>query len=229
MRLAVVAEDFSQDVAVGVKVSGCCEDFDVKELEGLKEEFSEVFVDRPGRTNVCQLGINTEGALPTSSVPYRVPDRLKEGVRQEVAKLVEMGVVEESTSPWASPIVPVPKPDDSIWLCVDYRKLNSVTVADSYYMVTLEEILERVGSSTCISKLDLCKGFYQIEVDEESVQKTAFITPFGKFQFKRMPFGLRNAPSIFQRVMEITLRGCYDWAAPYIDDIVVFSERGVGM
>ena len=94
-------------------------------------------------------------------------------------------------------------------------------------MVTLEEMLERVGSSKCISKLDLCKGFYQIEVDTESIAKTAFITPFGKFQFRRMPFGLRNAPSIFQRVMEITLRGCYDWAAPYIDDIVVFSESGV--
>ena len=220
----MVAEDLAEDEAVGVKVRGRCEDFDMNKL---KKEFGDVFVDRPGRTNVCQLVIKTGEAPPTSSGPYRVPDRLKEGVREEVTKLAEMGVVEESTSPWASPIVPVPKSDSSIRLCIDYRKLNGVTEPDPYYIVTLEEILERVGSSRCISKLDLCKGFYQIEVEKDSVAKTAFITPFGKFQFKRMPFGLRNAPSIFQRAMEITLRGCYGWAAPYIDDIVVFSESGV--
>ena len=120
----------------------------------------------------------------------------------------------------------MPKTDGSIRLCIDYRKINAITEADSYYMTTLEEILERVGGSRCVSKLDLCKGFYQIEVEEESMAKTAFITPFGKFEFKRMPFGLRNAPAIFQRTMEVVLRGCYDWSAPYIDDIVVFSMNG---
>ena len=159
-------------------------------------------------------------------MPYRVPDKLKEGVKQEVEKLVELGVVVASTSPWASPIVPVPKQDGALRLCIDYRKLNSITQPDPYYMVTLDEILERVGGSKCVSKIDLCKGFYQIEVEEESVAKTAFVTPFGKFEFKRMPFGLRNAPSIFQRTMEIVLRECYSWAAPYIDDIVVFSASG---
>ena len=77
-----------------------------------------------------------------------------------------------------------------------------------------------------MSKIDLRKGLYQIEVEEESQAKTAFITPYGKYQFKRMPFGLKNAPGIFQRTMEIVLRGCYGWAAPYIDDIVVFSNSG---
>ena len=174
-----------------------------------------------------QLVIKTKEAPPISSMPYRVPDRMKEGVRQEVNKLVEMGVVVPSTSPWASPIVPVPKSDGSIRLCIDYRRINAITEADPYYMTTLEEILERVGGSRCVSKLDLCKGFYQIEVEEESVEKTAFITPFGKFAFKRMPFGLRNAPAIFQRTMEVVLRDCYDCSAPYIDDIVVFSRYGV--
>ena len=107
------------------------------------------------------------------------------------------------------------------------RRINSITVADPYYITTLEEILERVGGSRCVSKLDLCKGFYQIEVEEESVEKTAFITPFGKFAFKRMPFGLRNAPAVFQRTMEVVLGGCYSCSAPYIDDIIVFSQNGV--
>ena len=127
-----------------------------------------------------------------------------------------------SQSPWVSPVVPVPKPDGSVRVCIDYRRLNAVTVGDPYYMCTLEEILERVGNSRAISKLDLAKGFYQIEVDVDSVDKTAFITPFGKYAFTRMPFGLKNAPAIFQRCMEVVLGSCDSFAAPYIDDIIVF-------
>ena len=141
-------------------------------------------------------------------------------------KLVELGIVVPSQSPWASPVVPVPKQDGSVRVCIDYRRLNEVTVGDPYYMITLDEILERVGGNRAISKLDLAKGFYQIEVEPESVQKTAFITPFGKFEFRRMPFGLKNAPAIFQRCMEVVLSECYMFAAPYIDDIIVFSESG---
>ena len=226
LRLSVVAEDFEEDEAKGVKLQGMCQEFDLGKWKEMEKEFEDVFTDVPGRTGVCQLKIETGEAKPIASGPHRVPDRLKEGVRMEVAKLVEMGVIEESTSPWTSPIVPVPKEDGSIRLCVDYRRLNGVSQPDPYYMATLEEILERVGSSGCISKLDLSKGFYQIEVEAESIAKTAFITPFGKYQFLRMPFGLCNAPSIFQRVMECVLRGCYSFSAPYIDDIVVFSQDG---
>ena len=226
MRLAVIADDLSDDIDVGLKMSGVCKDFEVRQVEVLKEEYPEVFSDLPGRTEVCTLKIDTGEAPPISSAPYRVPDRMKDGVKKEVDKLLELGVAEPSHSPWASPIVPVPKKDGSIRLCIDYRKLNSVTIADPYYMVTLEEILERVGASGCLSKLDLSKGFYQIGIDEEAKDRTAFITPFGKFRFNRMPFGLRNAPAIFQRCMEVVLRGCYEWAAPYIDDILVFSKNG---
>ena len=226
LRLAVVAEDFGEEEANGVKLQGVCEDFDETKWDEIRREFSDVFTDMPGKTGVRKLEIRTGDAQPIASCPHRVPDRLKEGVRIEVAKLVEMGVVVESTSPWASPIVPVAKEDGAIRLCIDYRRLNGVSQGDPYYMATLEEILERVGSSGCISKLDLSRGFYQIEVEEESIQKTAFVTPFGKYEFLRMPFGLRNAPSIFQRVMEVVLRGCYFFCAPYIDDIVVFSKSG---
>ena len=107
------------------------------------------------------------------------------------------------------------------------QKLNSITQADPYYMNTLDEILEKVGGSKCLSKLDLSKGYYQIGMEEGSKAKTAFITPFGKFAFERMPFGLRNAPAAFQRTMEEVLRGCYMYASPYIDDILIFSQNGV--
>ena len=186
-----------------------------------------MFSDRPGKTEVCTLGIVTGSTPPIASGPYRVPDRMKEAVKKEIEKLLEMGVAEPSHSPWASPIVPVVKKDGSLRLCVDYRKLNNVTEPDPYYMVTLDEILEKVGNSKCLSKLDLSKGFYQIGIEEGSREKTAFITPFGKFHFNRMPFGLRNAPAIFQRGMEVILGGCYDCSSPYIDDILVFSVNGV--
>ena len=223
LRLSIVAEDFSEDIDVGLKMEGKCIDFEEAEIVVLKREFPEVFSDSPGRTEVCVLEINTGDTPPISSAPYRVPDRMKDGVKKEIDKLLELGVAEPSHSPCASPIVPVTKKDGNIRLCIDY----SVTVADPYYMVTLEEILERVGASGCLSKLDLSKGFYQIGIDEEAKDRTAFITPFGKFRFNRMPFGLRNAPAIFQRCMEVVLRGCYEWSAPYIDDIIVFSKNGV--
>ena len=175
---------------------------------------------------MIRLKIKTGDAEPRASHPYRIPDRLKEGVRQEVMTVVELGIAVPSISPWASPVVPVPKQDGSVRVCVDYRRLNDITEGDPYYMVTLEEILERVGGSRVMSKLDLAKGFYQVEVEPQSREKTAFICPFGKYEFTRMPFGLRNAPAVFQRCMEIVLQECYEFSAPYIDDIIVFSRNG---
>ena len=227
MRLSVIAEDVSEDEDIGLKMSGRCKDFETAAVDKLKLEFPEVFSDLSGKTELCKLKIETGESAPIALRPYRPPDRLKEGVREEVEKLLELGVAEPSFSPWASPVVPVPKKDGSLRICIDYRRLNSVTVPDPYYMITLDEILEKVGSSGCLSKLDLSKGFYQIGIDEESKEKTAFVTPFGKFRFNRMPFGLRNAPAIFQRTMEEVLRGCYGFAAPYIDDILIFSKDGV--
>ena len=227
MRLSVIAEDMSEDVDVGIVMSGVCKDFEMTSVVQLKSDFPEVFSNLPGKTDLCKLRIETGDSAPIALRPYRPPDRLKDDVREEVDKLVRLGVAEPSFSPWASPVVPVPKKDGSLRICIDYRRLNSVTVPDPYYMCTLEEILEKVGNSGCLSKLDLSKGYYQIAMEDESKDKTAFVTPFGKYRFTRMPFGLRNAPAIFQRTMEEVLRGCYEFSAPYIDDILVFSRDGV--
>ena len=228
LRLALVAEDWSEDEVVTRKLQGDYERFGEESVVGdLKRDFPDVFTDLPGKAKVDRFKIDTGNAEPRRSHPYRVPDRLKEGVRAEVNKLVELGIVVPSTSPWASPVVPVPKPDGSVRVCIDYRKLNEVTTADPYYMACMDEILERVGSSKIISKLDLNKGFYQVEVDPGSQCKTAFVSPYGKFEFKRMPFGLKNAPAAFQRMMEVVLGDCYEFSAPYIDDVVVYSENEV--
>ena len=225
LRLTVVAEDCEEGEATGTRLRDKCEEFDSEKVEKLKVEFPEVFSDVPGKTKVVKLTIRTGEAEPIASHPHRVPDKLKDGVRVEIMKLVEEGIVVPSSSPWASPIVPVPKADGTVRICIDYRRLNEVTQGDPFYMVTLEEILERVGNSKVMSKLDLAKGFYQVEVDSKSREKTAFVCPFGKYEFTRMPFGLKNAPALFQRCMEVVLQKCYGCSAPYIDDVLVFSEN----
>ena len=186
MRVSVVADDVSSDEEIGLKMEGTCTSFDRSQVDMIKEEFPLVFSDLPGKTELCQLHIHTGVAQPIALCTHRLPDKFREGVRAELEKLLAIKVIEPSYSPWASPIVPVPKQDGSIRLCIDYRRLNSITRPDPYYMITLNEILERVGSSSCLSKLDLAKGFYQIGIAEEDKAKTAFVTPFGKFVFNRM-------------------------------------------
>ena len=116
--------------------------------------------------------------------------------------------------------VPVMKPDGSLRLCVDFRKLNSVTRADPYYMPLMDKIVDKLGEAKHLSKLkvlpDLGQSLY--------ISKTTFITPEGKFDFLWMPFGLRNAPVTFQRAMDEMLQGQQDHSSPYIDDVVIFSD-----
>lgn len=137
--------------------------------------------------------------------------------------MLKLGVIEASTSPWASPVVCVAKQDGSLRMCVDYRGLNKVTSTDIYPMPRIEELLDKVAPTEYITTMDLCKGYYQVPLAEEDKAKTAFLTPMGKFQFTRMPFGLKNAPAVFQRLMDGILGGL-DFAAAYIDDVVVASK-----
>jgi len=119
--------------------------------------------------------------------------------------------------------VTVKKPDSSIRLCVDYKRVNALTALVPFYMPTIDEILERVGQATVMSTIDLNKGYYQVEMREEDVDKTAFVCHRGHFEFLRMPFGLKNAPAMFQKLTSRIFDTCAEYATSYIDDIVVFS------
>ena len=112
----------------------------------------------------------------------------------------------------------------SVRLCIDYREINKVTPLDRHIIPTLPQILDRIGRSTVLSKVDLTSGFHQIPVEPEYRDITTFLSPKGKFRFVRMPFGLKNAPSHFQRTMEKVLAPVADCAAVYIDDIIIFSS-----
>ncbi|XP_076069765.1 uncharacterized protein LOC143041641 [Oratosquilla oratoria] len=147
----------------------------------------------------------------------------KEYVREEVQRLQEVGIVEPSSSPWASPVVLVPKPDGSTRLCVDYRKVNAVTEPDSCPLPRIDDVIEDVGRAQWVTKLDLLQGYYQVRLSERSRAISVFITPEGLYQFTVLPFGLRNAPATFQRLMNIVTAGLVGVRC-YLDDLVVFSD-----
>ena len=121
---------------------------------------------------------------------------------RELGEMRAQGVIEPTSSDWAAPIVVVRKKDGSIRLCVDYRRLNAVSIVDAYPMPRIEDLIDYIGQAKFISTLDLTKGYWQVPVVEEDRGKTAFTTPFGLFQFRRMPFGLQGAPATFQRMMD---------------------------
>ena len=195
-----------------------------RDVSNWLEEFGDVVCTEPGLTDWVELSINTGEAAPVSQRPYNTPMSLREAVGKEVDWLVQKGYVRRSHSEWASPIVTVKKPDGSIRLCIDYKKLNSVTTPAPFYMPTIEEVLEAAGIVAVISKIDLNKGYHQVRVRDEDVHKMAFVCHKGHYEFVRMPFGLKNAPAVFQKLTSRVLEPCSAFALPYIDDIVIFSK-----
>jgi len=137
---------------------------------------------------------------------------------------LKKGYIRRSKSEWDSPIVTVKKPNGKIRLCVDFKKVNEVTRSISFYMPLIEEVIEATGSTSVISKLDLAKGYYQVRVRERDRHKTAFVCHRGKFEFNCMPFGVKNAPAIFQTLMDEVLNGMNMFVRTYIDDLIVFSK-----
>ena len=166
--------------------------------------------------------INTGEQAPIRSAPHRLAPAWRDKLKEEVRTLLETGIVKPSLSPWSSPMVPVRKPDGTVRLCIDFRRINKATEPDPYQIPLIEDLLDRLGEAKYLSKLDLNKGFYQIPVEGADQPKTAFCTPWGKYEFLRMPFGLRNAPATFQRCMHSVLGGLEDLVDSYIDDLVVF-------
>ena len=167
-----------------------------------------------------------DGAKPPYSRPYRRSLQQNEVITAEVRKLMDEEMIRESASPFASPVVLVRKKDGSMRFCVDYRKLNDITVQKPFPIPHMEEALESVSGARIFSALDLESGYHQIKISEPDREKTAFITRDGLFEWNRMPFGLINAPYTFQRIMNHVFREML-WTSVivYMDDILIFSQN----
>ncbi|KAJ8027088.1 hypothetical protein HOLleu_32126 [Holothuria leucospilota] len=193
------------------------------ECSKVLRRYSDIFTDLPGYTTLVQHKINLTTDDPIRSRAYPIPLATQDIVKREIDAMLKLNVIEKSESPYASPIVLVEKPDGSIRFCVDFRKLNNVTVFDPEPNPNPEDLMTKLGTAKFYSRLDLTKGYWQIPVVEEDRPKTAFITSHGLFQFKVLPFGMVNAPAVFTRMMRKLLDG-QENVINYIDDILIFTN-----
>ncbi|UYV65155.1 K02A2.6-like [Cordylochernes scorpioides] len=191
------------------------------------EKYSEVFdFERKSfsTTSNVKHKIDTSDSRPIKQRPYRVSPVERRAIQSEVDKMIKMGIVQPSESPWSSPVVLVKKKDGSWRFCVDYRKLNKVTKKDVYPLPRNDDVLDSLTGAKFFSSMDLRTGYWQIEIDEEDREKTAFITPDGLYEFRVMPFGLCNAPATFERMMDKLLAGLkWTICLCYLDDIIVYA------
>ncbi|UYV75671.1 hypothetical protein LAZ67_13000963 [Cordylochernes scorpioides] len=173
-----------------------------KELKQVLERYGDLFSSRLGRTNLAKHRIDTEDAKPIKHKPYRVSAKELDIIKEQIDEMLTEGIIRPSSSPWSFPVILVKKRDGKYRFCVDYRKLNNVTVKDVYPIPRIDEVMDTLQGSTYFSAIDLRSGYWQVEVEERDKEKTAFTTAHGLYEFNVMPFGLCNAPATFERNME---------------------------
>ncbi|XP_071950797.1 uncharacterized protein [Antedon mediterranea] len=192
------------------------------EIVSLIFENLQLFSDVPGRTNLVEHDVKTADCSPIKQNPYRANPFKMKILQNEIDYMIKNDIIEPSCSAWSSPCILVPKPDKSYRFCTDYRKVNAKSTTDSYPIPRIDDCIDRVGSAKFVSKFDLLKGYWQIPLTERA-KVSAFVTPMGLYQYKVMPFGLKNAPATFQRLVNGIISGLEGCEA-YIDDLVVYSD-----
>lgn len=201
-----------------------------EEFMKLLYEYEEIFEydkEKLGRVKGVKHKVRLlENQKPIKRTRYKeTPDKAKI-IRAEVDKLLELEKIRKSKSPWAFPVTLAAKKGGEKRFCIDYRDLNKVTIDDAYPLPRIDELLERYERARWFTNLDLASGYHQIEMAEEDKEKTAFICSKGLFEYNVMPFGLKNAPATFQRMMDEVLEECVDeeYVVVYLDDVMIYSE-----
>ena len=216
-------------------------------FEKLKGKYPKVFSmnsEDIGQTNLVTMHVDTGDNPPICQKLYTLPLKHYSWVQQEIKTLECVGVIKKSISPWASPIVVVPKksaPGEAPRqrMCMDFQKINELQPktqrvdkqTDTQGNLSLiplpkiDEMYANLRGAKIFTTLDLRSGYYHITLDNESKAKTAFVTPFGKYEFNAVPFGLAQAPAYFQQLISIVLQDCSDFAMAYLDDIIIFSQN----
>lgn len=199
-----------------------------REVFDLLDEFRHVFAiskEEIGFSTLTCHGIDTQNHTPVRMPARRIPICYQKVIEDEIEWMLEKGIIRESASPWSAPIVMVKKKNGGHRMCVDYRKLNSVTQRDTFPLPRMDSILDSLNGNTLFSTLDLFSGFWQMPVQESDRKKTSFTTHKGSYEFNRLPFGLCNAPASFQRLMSIILSKLLgENCLCYMDDIIVLGN-----
>ena len=198
------------------------------QLRTLLEGYADIFALEPselGTSSVIQHSINTGDHPPIRQPLRRMPFTLRPQVDKLVQEMLTQGVIQPSSSPWASPVVLVRKKDGTMRFCVDYRRLNGVTKLDQFPLPRIDDTLDVLAGAKYFTTLDMASGYWQVAMEPSSVEKTAFTTYSGLYEFRRMPFGLVNAPATFQRLMEHVLAGlARSRCLVYLDDVLVIGS-----
>nr|VZH97045.1 unnamed protein product [Spirometra erinaceieuropaei] len=199
-----------------------------EQLKTLLNSFPDLFAwstDTIGRTHLIQHTIDTGDAKPVWQPPRRIPLRYREEVNKLLDELLQAKIIQLSSSPWAFPIPLVPKKDGAFRLCFDYRRLNAVTVRDSFPLPRLDDTPNALGNAAWFSTQDNKFDYWQVEIHPDDLHKTACTVPQGLYEFQTLPFGLCNAAATFQRLMYRVLQPLIpDKCLVYLDDIIVFGR-----
>ena len=194
-----------------------------EELKQLIHEYEHLFPDIPTRTDKIYHDVIVEDSKPIKQHPYRMNPLKQKYLQDEVKYLLENDFIEPSQSNYSSPCILVPKSNGTYRMCTDYRKVNSVTKTDSFPIPRIDDCVDKVGNSKYVTKFDLLKGFWQVPLTDRAKEVSAFATPNGLYQYKVMPFGMKNSPATFQRLVNnviCRLDGC----DAYIDDVIIYSD-----
>ena len=195
-----------------------------KELAEVITQYREVFPDVPSKTDLIEHDVDVGDSAPIKQHPYRVSPMKKELLDKEVQYMLENDIIEESQSNWSSPCILVPKHDGGFRFCTDFRKVNDKTKSDSFPIPRIADCIDQIGNAKFVSTFDMLKGYWQVPLTQRAREISAFVTPSGLYQYKVMPFGMKNAPATFQRMVNKLVRDI-DGCEGYIDDVVIFSDN----
>lgn len=197
------------------------------EIQSIIDEFQDVFQEPhqlPPLRSIDHAIPLIDDSKQVNQRPYRLPHHQKNAMEQLIQQLIQNSMIRPSVSPYSSPVIMVKKKDGTWRLCVDYRQLNSNTIKNKYPIPIIEDLLDELFGANIFSKIDLRSGYHQIRMREEDIQKTAFTTHFGHFEYVVMPFGLTNAPATFQTLMNTVLSDFVrKFALVFFDDILTYS------
>jgi hypothetical protein len=165
------------------------------------------------------------GTRPISMAPYRMSAVELTELKSQLEDLLDKKFIRPSVSPWGAPVLLVKKKEGTMRLCVDYRQLNKVTIKNRYPLPRIDDLMDQLVGASVFSKIDLRSGYHQIRVKTEDIQKTAFRTRYGHYEYSVMPFGVTNAPGVFMEYMNRIFHPYLDqFVVVFIDDILVYSK-----